>query len=95
LSEQTTAVLIRPGYVKYVDLCQWTGVSREEFFGEANLKTLTIFGLILETEDLIKVLYVDDDSDNEECEGLVIPESCIVEICYHDEQAPLTQKDHN
>lgn len=93
MSEVQKTILIRPGVVRYIDLCQWTGVSREEFFGEAGLKTLSVFGLILEGEDLVKVLYVDDDSDNEECEGLVIPDSCVVEITYHDEMVNL--KEHN
>ena len=93
MSEVQKTILIRPGVVKYIDLCQWTGVSREEFFGEADLKTLSIFGLIMESDDLIKVMYIDDESDNEECEGLVIPECCVIEISYHDEQPNF--KEHN
>lgn len=71
---------IRPAKVKYIDLCQHTEVSRSEFFGESDLKTLDVYGLTLELPDLVKVLFYNDRTDDSECEGIVIPRACVVSI---------------
>ncbi len=75
-------VIIREGRVEYVDLCRHTNVSREEFFESCGLKKIVDYGLILEMDDVVKVLNSDDQEDNEECEGIVIPRSCVVSITY-------------
>ena len=77
-----TFYLIREARVEYVDLCFHTNVSREEFFQESSLKRLSCYGLVLESDDLIKVLWCDDTDDNEECEGIVIPRACVIAIHY-------------
>lgn len=77
-----TVVLIREGRVEYLDLCAYTNVSREEFFNECGLKRLLVYGLILEGDEIVKVLYNDDQDDDTESEGIVIPKSCVVSITY-------------
>lgn len=82
MSLEEIATEIRPARVKYYDLCQHTGVSRETFFNDCGLKILSVFGLTLEMGGLVRVMFNDDESDNGECEGIIIPAACVIEIDY-------------
>lgn len=77
-----TTVLVRPGIVEYVDLTVHGEHSREEFFGDAECKIMRVYGLIYKTPTNVKVLFEDDVTYNEECEGIVIPNGCIRQITY-------------
>lgn len=66
--------------VRYIDLCQHEEASKQAFFAEAGLKTLDVFGLTLELPDLVKVMFYNDLTDDSECEGIVIPRNCVLEI---------------
>jgi hypothetical protein len=72
--------IVNFGAVEYYDLCQYQNVSREEFFKDCDLKSCTVYGLIHEVDDLVKVLWETDDSDDTECGGIVIPKSCVVKM---------------
>jgi hypothetical protein len=89
--------IIRPGCVEFVDLCRHEKVNRSDFFNEAGLKTLRHYGLILELPDLVKILSNDDITDSTECEGMVVPRSCVVDIIYYKEDleasAPILDQD--
>ena len=78
--------VVRFGSVTYWDLCQWENVSREEFFKECDLKQCTVYGLIYETDDLVKVMWETDDSLDEEGGGIVIPKSCLIEMVIFDRE---------
>lgn len=77
--------LIREARVEYYDLCCHTNVSRENFFENAELKLLCCYGLVLESDDLVKVLWCDDVTDNSEGEGIVIPRACVRSIDYFED----------
>lgn len=90
----TTQVhIIREGRVEYFDLCRHTDVSREEFFEHCSLKRMVDYGLILELEDMVKVLNCDDPEDNAECEGIIIPKACVISITYWADAEDLEPKD--
>jgi hypothetical protein len=72
--------IVKFGAVEYFDLCQHEGLSRADFFNDADLKRCTVYGLIYETEDLVKVLWETDDSHDTECGGIVIPKACVIEM---------------
>jgi hypothetical protein len=97
MSEKT--YIIRPGFVEYLDLCEHRDQSREDFFTEAEPKTLRKYGLIMKCDKYVKVMHEDDLSHNEECEGLVIPLGCILDIQFlepvEEEDVPLLDKDSN
>jgi len=81
---------LRWSKVDYFDLCEHPETSKAEFFNTASLKYLTVYGAatIIEVDVVgsskrvkcIKVLHHDDVSDDEECEGIVIPFSCVDKI---------------
>lgn len=80
-----TTVIVRPGVVEYVDLCQYRDRSREEFFADCEPKLMRVYGLIFKTPHSIKVLLEDDIDANEECEGITIPNGCVRQIIYFKE----------
>lgn len=90
-----TVVLIREGRVEYYDLCAYTNVTREEFFNECGLKRLLVYGLVLETDDVVKILYNDDQDDDTESEGIVIPKSCVIDITYFQPETQIQSPDGN
>lgn len=75
-------LVVRPGYVRYEDLAQHGDSSVEDFFGSAKTKLLTVFGLVSEDVDYTRVMFYIDETDNSECEGIVIPTSCVLEVVY-------------
>lgn len=75
-------IVIRPGRVRYVDLAVHDNASRSDFFNAAGLKTLSWHGLIMETEELVKVWHNDDETDDSEGAGIVIPRECVLDIMY-------------
>jgi hypothetical protein len=77
--------IIRPGAVRYLDLCLHENESRSKFFSECGLKELTFYGLIMESDDLVKCWHNDDHTDDSEGAGIVIPRSCVVGIVYFKE----------
>lgn len=95
MDTQLHTATVRPGCVEYVDLMQFDNMTREAFFApESFLKTLRVYGLILECDDVVKILFYDDISENEQCEGIVVPTSCIISITYFipDKSAALLSK---
>lgn len=70
--------------VVYDDLAQHDDISMAEFFNNAGLKRFTVFGYVMIVQGLVRVLFYEDHTDDTECSGIVIPESCIVEIEYLD-----------
>lgn len=78
--------IVRPGYVRYEDHCEHQGVGLEEFFDptKTKLKTFTVFGLVSADEDFVRVLFYLDESDNEECQGIVIPSTSVLEVVWLD-----------
>jgi len=95
LMEKIASYLIKPGVVEYIDLVEHSDCTREEFFTEKDVATLRVYGLIHETDDLVRVLFYDDITDNTECQGIVIPASCVVSIIYFvsEKEAQLHSKD--
>lgn len=80
----------KPAMVKYRDLAQHKEQSKSSFFGEAGLKVLTVYGLTVELPEVVKVMFYDDHTDDQECEGIVIPINDVVEIKWLTEENLLT-----
>lgn len=85
MKHEMTEIAVKYGTVEYYDLCVHDTQSREEFFGEADLKTLRYSGLIARVGDVVKVMFCEDITDNSECEGIVIPVSCVIRILWRDQ----------
>ena len=81
-SKATAIVEIRPGVIRYYDMCSHADVSKEEFFSSSDTKILKYYGLILRLADVVKIMHNEDESDNSQCEGMVIPIDCIISITY-------------
>lgn len=79
---EETLVIARPAAVTFEDITQFVDMTKPAFFGIDRLKTFTVFGLTIQDDKYTKVLFHDDNNDDTECEGIIIPNSCVIEINY-------------
>lgn len=91
-------MILRPACVEYFDLCEYEKTSREDFLSNCGLKIMRVFGLTLEIDNLVRVMFYDDESDNDCCSGIVIPDTCIKNITYFTEdlsELPILQDEES
>jgi hypothetical protein len=82
MSGDTVSYEIRMGLVRYEDITQVKDVTKSRFFAKSECKTLEVYGQILQFNGYVRVLQENDISDDEECEGMIIPEGCVLDIVY-------------
>lgn len=105
MADDVRTFFVRPGVVEYYDLAEHEDVSREDAFTKVMPKVFRKYGLIHKSDGLVRVMHEDDLDDNSECEVMVIPYGCIIQITYFkvdsfdpefiDPDAPLLDKDSN
>ena len=84
MKTEMDVITVKYGTVEYYDLCVHETQTREEFFGDADLKILRYSGLVARIKDTVKIMFCEDVTDNSECEGIVIPVSCVIRILWRE-----------
>jgi hypothetical protein len=72
----------KPAAVTYEDLTQFDDVPSAELFGQEDIKIFTVWGLTIQDERFTKVMFYQDHNYDDECAGIVIPNSNVLEINY-------------
>lgn len=79
----------KPARVRYIDLCEHSCTTTQDFFAEAGLAVVEVYGLTVEMTvrgvTVLKVLFYDGIEADEESQGIVIPISCVEKLDYFTE----------